>query len=90
MSIKITGHPSLASDLYVKMGQVIQEIDMLSQFVKQEMRKWGIFLEIFQSCVQRGGIIYLTVSGRRQYSRDLPHGGMEIQKKCWKTFVIRG
>ena len=33
MSIKIIGHPSLASDLYVKMSQVIQEIDMLSQFV---------------------------------------------------------
>ena len=29
MSIKIIGHPSLASDLYVKMSQVIQEIDML-------------------------------------------------------------
>ena len=38
MSIKIIGHPTLASDLYVKMSQVIQEIDMLSQFVKQEMR----------------------------------------------------
>ena len=38
MSIKIIGHPSLASDLYVNMSQVIQEIDMLLQFVKQEMR----------------------------------------------------
>ena len=38
MSIKIIGHPSLASDLYVKMSQVIQEIDMLSQFVKRKMR----------------------------------------------------
>ena len=28
MSIKIIGHPSLASDLYVKMSQLIQEIDM--------------------------------------------------------------
>ena len=36
MSIKIVGHgPFLgdrASDLYVKMSQVIQEIDMLSRF----------------------------------------------------------
>ena len=32
MSIKIVGHPSLVSDLYVKMSQVIQEIDMLSRF----------------------------------------------------------
>ena len=32
MSIKIVGHPSLASILYIKMSQVIQEIDMLSQF----------------------------------------------------------
>ena len=36
MSIKIVAHPSLlgdrASDLYVKMSQVIQEIDMLSRF----------------------------------------------------------
>ena len=30
--------PSLASDLYLNMGQVIQEIDMLSQFVKWKMR----------------------------------------------------
>ena len=37
MSIKIIGHPSLASDLFVKMGQVIQEIDKLLQFVKREM-----------------------------------------------------
>ena len=28
MSIKIIGHPSLASDLCVKMSQLIQEIDM--------------------------------------------------------------
>ena len=28
MSIKVIGHPSLASDLYVKMSQLIQEIDM--------------------------------------------------------------
>ena len=28
MSIKIIGHPSLASDLYVKMSQLIQEINM--------------------------------------------------------------
>ena len=28
MSIKIIGHPFLASDLYVKMSQLIQEIDM--------------------------------------------------------------
>ena len=27
MSIKIVGYPSLASDLYVKMSQVIQEIE---------------------------------------------------------------
>ena len=26
--------------------------------------------------IQRGGIIYLTVSGRRQYSRDLPQSGI--------------
>ena len=30
----IIGHPSLANDLYVKMSQIIQEIDMLSQFIK--------------------------------------------------------
>ena len=30
MSIKTIGHPSLASDLYVKMSQVIQEINMLA------------------------------------------------------------
>ena len=54
MSIKIIGHPSLVSDLYVKMSQVIQEIDMLSQFVKREMRKWGIFREIFQPRVRTG------------------------------------
>ena len=35
MFIKIA---SLVSDLDVEMSQVIQEIDMLSQFVKQEMR----------------------------------------------------
>ena len=28
--------------------------------------------------IRRGGIINCTVSGRRQYSRDLPQGGMEI------------
>ena len=28
--------------------------------------------------IRRGGIIYCTISGRRQYSRDLPQGGMEI------------
>ena len=28
--------------------------------------------------IRRGGIIYCTVSGRRQYPRDLPQGGMEI------------
>ena len=28
--------------------------------------------------IRHGGIIYSTVSGRRQYSRDLPQGGMEI------------
>ena len=38
MSIKIIGHPSLASDLYVKMSQVIKEIDMLLQFVKWEIK----------------------------------------------------
>ena len=38
MSIKIIGHPSLVSDLYVKMSQVIQEIGMLLQFIKREMR----------------------------------------------------
>ena len=52
MSIKIIGHPSLVRDLYVKMGQVIQEINMLSQFAKWEMRQWDIFLEIFQPCVR--------------------------------------
>ena len=37
-----------------ELQQVIQEIDMLSQFVKWEMRyvQWGIFLEIFQPCVR--------------------------------------
>ena len=30
MSIKIIGHPSLTNNLYAKMSQVIQEIDMLS------------------------------------------------------------
>ena len=38
MSIKIIGHPSLTNDLHAKMSQVIQEIDMLSQFVKRGMR----------------------------------------------------
>ena len=28
--------------------------------------------------IRRSGIIYCTVSGRRQYSRDHPQGGMEI------------
>ena len=51
MSIKIIGYPLFVSDLYVKMTQVIQEINMLSQFVKREMKEWGIFLEIFQPCV---------------------------------------
>ena len=39
MSIKIIGHPSLANDLYVKMSQIIQEIDILSQFI-DKFRKW--------------------------------------------------
>ena len=38
VSIKIIGHPSLVSELYVKMSQVIQEINMLLQFAKREMR----------------------------------------------------
>ena len=40
---------------------------------------------IFIRC---GGIIYCTVSGRWQYSRDLPQGGMETQKNYWKSFAI--
>ena len=36
--------PILGEQLVYKMGQVIQEIDMLSQFVKREIRQWGIFL----------------------------------------------
>ena len=34
----------------------------------------------------RNGIIYCTVSGRQQYSGDLPQGGMEIQKNSLENF----
>ena len=69
MSIKIIGHPSLANNLYVKMSQVIKEIDMLSQFVKREMteivgrlpRNISTMCLIF---IWPGGIMYCTVSGR--------------------------
>ena len=64
MSIKIIGHPSLTSDLYVKMSQVIQEIDMLAvckardEIVRHLSRNISTMCSIF---IQRGEIIYCTV-----------------------------
>ena len=53
MSIKTIGHPSLASDLYVKMSQLIQEIDMPAVAVcKAGDEIVGIYPEIFQACVR--------------------------------------
>ena len=89
MSIKIIGHPSLASNLYVKLSQVIQEIDMLAvckvgdEIVGHLPRNISTMCSIF---IRRGEIIYCTVSGRRQYSRDFPQGGMEIQKNSLENF----
>ena len=89
MSIKIIGHPSLASDLYVKMSQVIQEIDMLAvckagdEIVRHLPRNISTMCSIF---IRRGEIIYCTVSGRRQYSRDLLQCGMEIQNNSLENF----
>ena len=89
MSIKIIGQTSLASDLYVKMGQVIQEIDIVTvckagdEIVGHLPRNISTMYSIF---IWRGGIIYCTVSRRRQYSRDLTQGGIEIQKKLLKNF----
>ena len=83
MSIKIIVHPSLASDLYVKMSQVMQEIDMLvvckagDEIVGHLPRNISTMCSIFIWC---GEIIYCIVSGRRKYSSDLPQGGMEIQE----------
>ena len=36
--------------------------------------------------IQHGGIIYCTVSGRQQCSRDFPQGGMGIQKNSLENF----
>ena len=38
--------------------------------------------------IRRGGSIYCTITGRRQYSRDLPQGGMEVP--CTFCFVGNG
>ena len=40
MCIKITGHPSLASDLQKCMSQLTQGIDMLSQSIKASFQKY--------------------------------------------------
>ena len=89
MSIKTIGHPSLASDLYVKIGPgnprdryAVAVCRAGDEIVGHLPRNISIMCLIF---IRRSGIIYCTVLGRRQYSRDLPQGGMEI---CWKTFVI--
>lgn len=44
------------------------------------------FSAIFSVFLRKGGIIDCKVTGRRQYSRDLPQGGMEIQ--C--MYIFRG
>ena len=38
--------------------------------------------------IRRGRIIYRTDSGRRQCSRDLSQGGMEIQKNSLEKFCV--
>ena len=91
VSIKIIGHPFLASDLYVKIGPgnprdryavAVCKVgdEMVGHLPKNILTMCSIF-------IRRGGIIYCTVLGGRQYSRDLPQGGMEIS---WKTFMIEG
>ena len=91
VSIKIIGHLFLASDLYVKIGPgnprdryavTVCKVgdEMVGHLPKNILTMCSIF-------IQRGGIIYCTVLGVRQYSRDLPQGGMEIS---WKTFTIGG
>ena len=53
MSIKIIGHPSLASELYIKISQVIQEIDVLAvckagdEIVGHLIRNISIMCSIF-------------------------------------------
>ena len=75
MSIKIIGHPSLASDLYVKMSQVIQEIDMLSQFCKAGDEIMGhLPRNISTMCsifIQHGGIIYCTIIRQKKFAGKL-------------------
>ena len=91
MSIKIIGHPTLASDLYVKIGPgnprdryAVAVCKVGGEIVGHLPRSISTMCSIF---IRSGGIIYCTVLGRWQYSRYLPQGGMEIR---WKTFAIGG
>ena len=82
MSIKITGHPSLASDLYVKIGPGNPKDRCTVTVCKVGDERVGYLPKnISNMCsifIQYSEIIYCTVLGGRQYSMDVPQGGMEI------------
>ena len=78
VSIKIIVHPSLASDLYVEIGPgnprdryAVAVCTVGDKIVEYLPRNISTMCSIL---IWHGEIIYCTVLGGRQYSRDLPKG----------------